>query len=118
MTQREVPAGSLFVPISQKHSRLIVALLEPQAPDSLAAWGFFNACFEQKEQIEPYVAEQIAKALFDSDTDLQAEFARTLKDDPVFAADPGGRLDFFCRRHASFDDRRHLYPILRLDSTL
>jgi hypothetical protein len=117
VAQRDVSAGSLFVPISQKHSRLIVALLEPQAPDSLAAWGFFNACFEQKEQIEPYVAEQIARVLFESDTDLQAEFARKLKDDPAFAADPGARLDFFCRRHASFDDRRHLYPILRLDST-
>jgi hypothetical protein len=113
-----VAAGSLFVPITQPRSRLIVALLEPQAPDSLAAWGFFNACFEQKEQIEPYVAEQIARAIFDSDPDLQAEFALKLKDDPAFAADPGARLDFFCRRHASFDDRRHLYPILRLDSTL
>jgi hypothetical protein len=117
VAQRDVSAGSLFVPISQKHSRLIVALLEPQAPDSLAAWGFFNACFEQKEQIEPYVAEQIAKAIFDSDTGLQAEFARKLNDDPAFAADPGARLDFFCRRHASFDDRSHLYPILRTDST-
>jgi len=116
--ERDVPAGSLFVPIAQPRSRLIVALLEPQAPDSLAAWGFFNACFEQKEQIEPYVAEQIARAMFDSDPDLQAEFALRLKDDPAFAADPGARLDFFCRRHASFDERRHLYPILRRDSTL
>ena len=116
--ERDVPAGSLFVPIAQPRSRLIVALLEPQAPDSLVAWGFFNACFEQKEQIEPYVAEQIAKAMFDSDADLQAEFARALENDPAFAADPGARLDFFCRRHASFDDRRHLYPILRRDSTL
>ena len=40
-----------------------MALLEPQAPDSLAAWGFFNSCFEQKEHIEPYVAEQIAHAM-------------------------------------------------------
>jgi len=56
VTQRDVPPGSLFVPISQPRSRLIMALLEPQAPDSLAAWGSFNACFEQKEQIEPYVA--------------------------------------------------------------
>ncbi len=118
VAQRDVPAGVLFVPIAQPRSRLIVALLEPQAPDSLVAWGFFNACFEQKEQIEPYVAEQIAKAIFDSNTDLQAEFAGKLKDDPAFAADPSARLDFFCRRHASYDDRRHLYPILRLDSTL
>ena len=112
--EREVAKGSLFVPISQKHSRLIVALLEPQAPDSLAAWGFFNGCFEQKEQIEPYVAEQIARAMFDANPALQAEFTTKLKEDSAFAADPAARLDFFCRRHASYDQKRHLYPILRL----
>lgn len=48
---REIRPGGLFVPIAQSGARLIVALLEPQAPDSLAAWGFFNACFEQKEQM-------------------------------------------------------------------
>lgn len=117
-TQRDVPAGALFVPIAQPLSRLIVALFEPQAPDSLVAWGFFNACFEQKEQIEPYVAEQIAKAMFDADPSLQAEFALKLKDDPGFAADPSARLDFFCRRHASYDHRRHLYPVLRTDAAL
>lgn len=112
--EREVAKGSLFVPISQKHSRLIVALLEPQAPDSLAAWGFFNGCFEQKEQIEPYVAEQIARAMLDANPALQAEFTTKLKEDSAFAADPAARLDFFCRRHASYDQKRHLYPILRL----
>ena len=53
-----IRAGALFVPIAQPLSRLVMGLLEPQAPDSLAAWGFFNACFEQKEHMEPYVAEQ------------------------------------------------------------
>ena len=54
-----IAAGSLLVPVEQRLARLILALLEPQAPDSLAAWGLFNACFEQKEQMERYVAEQI-----------------------------------------------------------
>jgi hypothetical protein len=116
--RRDVAASSLFVPIAQARARLVVALLEPQAPDSFAAWGFFNACFEKKEQIEPYVAEQIAKTLFDADPDLRAEFLGRLEDDPAFAADPLARLDFFCRRHASFDDRSEVYPVLRTDSTL
>ena len=55
-----IAAGALFVPIGQPTARLLMHLLEPQAPDSFAAWGFFNACFEQKEYLEPYVAEQIA----------------------------------------------------------
>jgi hypothetical protein len=35
-----------------------MALLEPQAPDALAAWGRFNNAFEQKEYMEEYVAEE------------------------------------------------------------
>src|SRR5207302_9815257 len=57
----DIAAGALFVPIAQPAARLVMHLLEPQAPDSFAAWGFFNACFEQKEHLEPYVAEQIAR---------------------------------------------------------
>jgi hypothetical protein len=34
---RAIPAGSLFVPTAQPNARVLVALLEPQAPDSLAA---------------------------------------------------------------------------------
>jgi hypothetical protein len=51
-----IAGGALFVPLAQPLARLVVALFEPQAPDSFAAWGFFNACFEQKEHMEPYVA--------------------------------------------------------------
>ncbi len=34
---------------------------EPQAPDSLVAWGYFNAHFEHKESVEPYVTEIFAQ---------------------------------------------------------
>jgi hypothetical protein len=107
-------AGSLFVPIAQAKSRLILALLEPQAPDSLAAWGFFNACFEQKEHMEPYVAEQIARQMLATEPGLEEEFARRLAVDAGFAASPVARLEFFLRRHASCDVRYNLYPVLRL----
>src|SRR5262249_50841057 len=46
---QDIDAGSLLVPIAQPLSRLVMHLLEPQAPDSFAAWGLFNACFEEKE---------------------------------------------------------------------
>ena len=36
---RATPAGALFVPIAQPRARLVMALLEPKAPDSLLAWG-------------------------------------------------------------------------------
>jgi Zinc carboxypeptidase len=107
-------AGSLFVPVAQPLARLLVALFEPQAPDSFAAWGLFNACFEQKEQMEPYVAEQIAQEMLDNDPKLAQEFSGKLKNDPKFAASPIARLEFFLRRHASWDTRYNLYPVLRI----
>jgi hypothetical protein len=110
--------GALFVPIGQPLARLLMALLEPQAPDSLAAWGFFNACFEQKEHTEPYVAEQIAREMIDQNPQLQEEFTQRLAQDAAFAADPAARLDFFLGRHSSRDERYNLYPIFRVDEIL
>ena len=92
-----------------------MALLEPQAPDSLAAWGWFNAHFERKEYMEDYVAEDVARAMLAENPALKAEFERRLREDEAFAKDPAARLEFFYRRHPSWDDRHNLYPVLRLD---
>jgi hypothetical protein len=113
-----IRAGALFVPIAQPLSRLVMALLEPRAPDSLAAWGFFNACFEQKEHMEPYVAEQIAREMLEKSPQLCAQFTRRLEQDAVFAGSPDARLDFFLSRHSSRDDRYNLYPVFRVDELL
>lgn len=112
---RDVAAGALFVPVAQPLSRLVLALLEPLAPDSLAAWGGLNVAFERKEYMEDYVAEDVARDMLAADPDLRAEFQRRLAADPAFAADAGARLDFFYRRHPAWDERYGLYPVLRLD---
>jgi len=109
----EFGAGSVFVPIHQAKARLVMALLEPQAPDSFLAWGFFNACFERKEYMEAYVAEQAARVMLAEDPAIAAEFQRRLSDDAVFAGDPAARLDFFYQRHPSWDRRFGLYPVAR-----
>jgi hypothetical protein len=111
----DVPAGSLFVPIAQPEARVLMQLLEPKAPDSLAAWGWFNNAFERKEYMEDYVAEQVAREMLAQDPQLRAKFEQRLQEDPGFAADPRARLDFFYRRHSSFDERYNLYPVLRTD---
>src|SRR5690606_21594953 len=68
---REVAAGALFVPIAQPKARLVMAILEPQAPDALAAWGEFNNAFERKEYMEPYVAEEVARGMLARDPALK-----------------------------------------------
>lgn len=110
---RDLGAGALFVPIAQAKSRLVMALLEPRAPDSLVAWGELNNAFEQKEYMEDYVAEEVARQQLAADPALAAEFARKLQEDPQFAKDPQARLQFFARRHSSWDERFNLYPILQ-----
>ena len=109
----DLASGSLMVPTAQPLARLIVALFEPQAPDSFAAWGFFNAHFEQKEHMEPYVAEQIAREMLARDSELARQFNEKLSADAAFAADPAARLEFFLRRHPSWDERYNLYPVYR-----
>jgi hypothetical protein len=110
-----MPQGSLFVPIAQPGSRLIMTLLEPECADSFAAWGFFNAHFEQKEYMEEYVVEQVAAEMLAADPKLKVEFETRLRDDPEFAKDPTARLEFFYRLHPSWDKRMNLYPVMRTD---
>lgn len=111
---RELAEGSLFIPVAQAKSRLVVALFEPQSADSFAGWGDFNGAFEQKEYMEDYVAEAVAREMLRSDPALQAEFSRKLAEDRSFAADPAARLGFFARRHASWDERLDVYPVVRV----
>ena len=116
--KRAIPAGSLFVPIAQANARLVVALLEPRGVDSLAAWGFFDSAFEQKEWMEPYVAEQVASEMLARDPKVAAAFKKRLAEDPKFAADPDARLDYFYRLSPSWDERLNLYPVYRVEAAL
>jgi hypothetical protein len=112
----DVAAGALYVPVAQPKARLVLALLEPQAPDSFGSWGFFNGAFERKEYLEAYVAEQVAGEMLAKDPVVAREFEARLLSDPAFAASAQARLEFFARRHASWDERIGLYPVLRMDS--
>jgi hypothetical protein len=113
--QREIVKGSLYVPAAQPHITLLMALLEPNAPDSFMSWGFFNAHLEQKEYMEPYVAEEVARDML-KDPQVKAAFDARLKADPAFAKNPEERLKFFYARHPSFDEQLNLYPVFRVDA--
>lgn len=110
-----IPKGSLYVPIAQKNARLVANLFEPMGPDSFLAWGFFNGHFERKEYMEAYVAEEFAKTAL-KDPAVKAEFEKRIATDPAFAKDPAARLEFFYRRHPSWDVRLNLYPVYRVDT--
>lgn len=115
---RTFPAGSVVVPLAQELSRVAINLLEPEAPDSLVRWGFFNATFEQKEYGEAYVLEKLAREMLASDPQLKKEFETKLASDPKFASSPGARLQFFYRRSPYWDPQMNLYPVGRITTLL
>ncbi|MGH9971024.1 MAG: M14 family metallopeptidase [Pyrinomonadaceae bacterium] len=116
--QRVFPAGSVVVLTNNELARLAINLLEPEAPDSLLGWGFFNAIFEQKEYGEAYVLEELAPEMLAKDPKLRQEFEQKLVSDPDFAASPHARLEFFYRRSAYWDPYMNLYPVGRVMTPL
>jgi hypothetical protein len=112
--RRTFPSGSVIVNLDQKLAKVALNLLEPEAPDSLVHWGFFNATFEQKEYAEDYVLEKLAREMLASDPKLREEFEKRLASDAAFAANPRARLQFFYRRSPYWDKQMNLYPVGRL----
>ena len=108
------PAGSIVVPVAQPLGKVVLNLLEPEAPDSFARWGFFNAIFEEKEYAEHYVLETLAREMMATDPDLKREFERLVETDPDFAASPSARLRFFYKRSPYWDPQMNLYPVGRI----
>lgn len=111
--RRSLGKGALFVPIAQPKARLVMTMLEPRGPDSLLAWGEFNNWFERKEYMEDYVAEEEARAQLDDSPALREAFRKKLDSDADFNKNPQARLEFFARRHSSWDERYNLYPVMR-----
>ncbi|MDQ6652023.1 MAG: peptidase M14, partial [Acidobacteriota bacterium] len=116
--RRSYPAGSIVVPLAQESARVAINLLEPEAPDSLVHWGFFNATFEQKEYGENYVLEKLAREMLAADPHLRDEYQKKLASDSKFAASPRERLQFFYRRSPYWDQQMNLYQVGRIIAPL
>jgi hypothetical protein len=89
-----IPAGSYWISMNQRRARLILAMLEPQAPDSLAKWGFLNPVFEGggRGGVGEYLSEPIARRMMADSPELRRQFDSRLASDPQFAADRQARL--------------------------
>jgi hypothetical protein len=112
--ERSFPAGTVVVRTAQRGAKVAVHLLEPQGEDALAAWGFFDALFEQKEYAEEYVMEKIGPGVLASDPGLQQEFRERIAADTAFARSPRARLNWLYQRSPWGDRTLNLYPIGRV----
>jgi murein tripeptide amidase MpaA len=111
--KRLFAANSVIVPMSQESAAVAIHLLEPNSPDSLMFWGFFNSIFEQKEFGESYVIEKLAAEMLANDENLRKEFAEKLKDEK-FAKSPSARLRFFYERSPYNREKIGIYPVGRI----
>ncbi len=116
--QRTLDQGAVFVSTRQPLLRLIVNMLDPAGPDSLAQWGTLNPAFEKKEYMEAYVAEEVAREQLAADPSLRAQFDAALAADPTLAKSPAKRLEWFYRRHPAWDERVDMLPVYRTNTPL
>jgi hypothetical protein len=113
---RTYRSGSVLVPMTQDAANVAIHLLEPDSPDSLLYWGFFNSIFEQKEYGESYMIEKIAPEMLAKDPELKRQFEEKLKD-PEFAKSPGARLRFIYEHSPYFTGQKvGVYPVGRITS--
>jgi len=117
--KKKIPRGSAMVPMNQPGARIAIHLLEPDAPDSLLSWGFFNAIFEQKEWASPRVLERLSREMMDKDPKLRRQFEKRVAQDKEFAQNGWARLIFFYKQTPYWDKTIGVYPVVRvIDNTL
>jgi hypothetical protein len=111
-----IPAGSYWVPLRQHRGRLALAMLEPQAPDSLARWGLMNPIFETPFGMGAgeYLSEPIARRMMAGDAELRRQFEARLAGDPQFAADARARLQWWLQQSKYQPGDTGRYPIARV----
>jgi hypothetical protein len=111
-----IPAGSYWVPLKQHRGRLALAMLEPQAPDSLARWGLMNPVFETGfgGGAGEYLAEPIARRMMAGDPELRRQFEAKLAADAQFAADARARLQWWLQQSKYEAGDAGRYPIARV----
>ncbi len=111
---RTFAAGSAVISLRQPGAKVAVHLFEPDAPDSLVAWGFFSSIFEQKEYGEHYTLEKLSREMMAADPTLREAFENKVRTDKDFASNYWARLNFFYKRSPYWDDRLNRYPIGRI----
>ncbi|WP_103071935.1 M14 family metallopeptidase [Aquimarina sediminis] len=105
--------GDIIVHTNQKGFRYLIETLEPEAPDSFFNWNFFDTILQQKEGFSPYVWEDKAAKLLDSNRELQDQFLLKKKD-TTFANNWYAQLDWLHKQSSNYEDAHMKYPIYRI----
>jgi hypothetical protein len=106
------PAGTVVVDCAQRRARVVAHLLEPEAPDALVKWGFFDTIFEAKEYAESYVMEGIAREMLQDS--VQARAFALAAWDTALTNHPDRVRRWFYQRSPHAETRVGVYPVARV----
>ena len=111
---RQFYKGDIVIPMNQIGNRYVIETLEPQARDSFFRWNFFDSILDQREYFSPYVFEETAYNLLQTDEELRKEFEDKKQNDDEFAKNAYAQLRFIYQRSPNFEADYRLYPVMRV----
>ena len=106
--------GDYHIKTNQYGFRYVMATLEPQAPDSFFNWNFFDTILQQKEGFSPYVWEDQALELLNTNPKLKAAFEARKIDNTKFSNDWYAQLDWLHKQSENYESAHLQYPVYRI----
>ena len=114
MQKMQFHKGDYLIRMNQEANNYLIQTLEPQAPDSFFAWGFFDGILMQKEYFSDYVFEDIAAELLKENPQLKKMLDEKKKSDPDFAKDADAQLNFVYTHSKYMEPSYRRYPVARI----
>jgi hypothetical protein len=108
-------AGDLWIPTDQEGVRFLLESLEPQLPDSFFNWNFFDPILQQKEGFSPYVFEDTAAGMLQSDPGLRMAFETQKSEDADFRENAYAQLEWLFKRSPNYEAAHLQYPVYRVE---
>ncbi|WP_291967170.1 M14 family metallopeptidase [Maribacter sp.] len=106
--------GDIIIPTDQPGFRYILETLEPSAVDSFFNWNYFDTILQQKEGFSPYVFEDTALKLLETDSILKAEFDHKKMHEPDFNQNWYMQLDWLFKKSNLYEKAHLQYPVYRI----
>lgn len=106
--------GDFIIYTKQPSIRYIIETLEPQAPDSFFNWNFFDTILQQKEGFSPYVWEDLAEELLNTDKALKLKFKTKKQTDKAFRDNWYSQLDWLHKQSKYYEEAHLQYPVYRV----
>ncbi len=107
----QLKAGDYIIPLNQNNQFFLQSVLFAQTEDSYFAWNFFDGYMGQKEYFSPYVFEEKALELLNSDPKLKADFEAKRAEDSNFAKSEWAQLYFIYERSPYFEPSFRILPV-------